>query len=147
MAVFADIRDKWNGFWTRVGTTMAPVNRVLGAIGTWIWRLRGVLISIPVAVAAWRLAVYNKANLPEEVGLNMLSTGEFAKTIPLQAAVMGPLFLTVACLVLVCCSRKNLYPWLISVFTLAIPLLLLLTNNMQALMDLFSTVINYFTAA
>lgn len=154
MAGFAEFRDKWNHFWDGVRATMAPVDRVLGRIGSvfhfiglWIYRLRGVLISAPVAIAAWKLAVYNKANLPETVGLNMLSTGEFGQTVSLQTAVMVPFFVTIACLVMVLCSRKTLYPWIISVFTLALPLLLLLTNNMQALMDLFGILGNYFTAA
>lgn len=154
MAGSAGIREKWNTFWGNVRTTMAPVDRVLGKIGNvigivckWIYRLRGILISAPVAVAAWKLALYNKANLPQEVGLNLLSSGEFGTVISLQSAVMLPFFITVASLVMVLCSRKTLYPWLISVFTLAIPLLLLLNNNMQALFDLFALLGNYFTAA
>lgn len=154
MAVLAELREKWNTFCGKLRTTMAPVDRVLGAIGTvfgfigtWIYRLRGILISIPVVWAAWKLALYNKAHLPEEVGLNMLSSGEFAQVISLKTAVQVPFFITVACLVMVLCSRKTLYPWVISVFTLAIPLLLLLTNNMQALAELYSIVVGYFTAA
>ena len=154
MTAFAEFREKWNQFWDRVRTTMAPVDRVVGKIRdvlsfvfTWIYRLRGILISAPVAIAAWKLALYNKANLPQEVGLNMLSTGEFAQTISLQSAVMVPFFLTIGCLAMVLCSRKTLYPWIISVFTLAVPLLLLMTNNMQALVDLFGIVMGYFTAA
>lgn len=154
MAGFAEIREKWNSFWDGVRTTMAPVDQVLGKIGKvfhfiglWIYRLRGVLISLPVAIAAWRLAAYNKANLPETVGLSMLSTGEFAQTVSLQTAVMVPFFVTIACLVMVLCSRKTLYPWIISIFSLAIPLLLLLNNNMQALVDLFGILMGYFTAA
>lgn len=154
MAFFSEIREKWNTFWDRVRTTMAPVDRVLGKIGkvmefitTWIWRLRGILISVPVAVAAWKLALYNKANLPQEVGINLLSSGEFQEMISLQAAVQVPFFITIGCLVMVCLSRKTLYPWVISVFSLALPLLLLLTNNMQALAELYNIVVNYFTAS
>ena len=154
MAVLSGIREKWNNFTGRLRTVMAPVDRVFGVIGkvidfifTWLYRLRGILISVPVAWAAWKLALYNKEHLPEKVGLNLLSTGEFERMIPMQGAVMGPFYVTVACLVMVLLSRKTLYPWIISVFTLTIPLLLLLTNNMQALKDLFSIVISYFTAA
>lgn len=154
MAVFAELREKWNHFWDGVRATMAPVDRVLGKIGDglgflfrWIYRLRGIWLSLPVVFAAWKLALYNKANLPAEVGLNMLSNGEFSQVISLQSAVQVPFFITVGCLVMVLLSRKTLYPWIISVFTLSIPLLLLLNNNMQALIDLFGIVMNYFTAA
>ena len=43
-------------------------------------------------------------------------------------AVLGPLGLTVACLLLMFCSRKAMYPWAISIFTLVLPLLLLISN-------------------
>jgi len=43
-------------------------------------------------------------------------------------AVMGPLGLTAACLLLMFCSRKAMYPWAISVFTLTLPLLILISN-------------------
>ena len=41
---------------------------------------------------------------------------------------MGPLGLTAACLLLMFCSRKAMYPWAISIFTLALPVLLLVSN-------------------
>jgi Na+-driven multidrug efflux pump len=43
-------------------------------------------------------------------------------------AVTFPLMITGACLVLTFLSRKSIYPWLISVFSLVIPVLLLVTN-------------------
>ena len=36
--------------------------------------------------------------------------------------------LTAACLLLMFCSRKAMYPWAISIFTLALPVLLLVSN-------------------
>jgi len=42
--------------------------------------------------------------------------------------VMGPLALTGACLFLMFCSRKATYAWSISIFTLALPILLLVSN-------------------
>ena len=93
-----------------------------------VYRLRSVFLAVPVSIAALRLAAYNSDHLPEQVGLNLQSTGEFAKVISRQSAVTIPLLLTGGCLALMCFSKKPLYPWLISVFTLVIPLLLLITN-------------------
>jgi hypothetical protein len=62
------------------------------------------------------------------VGINLQSSGEFAQTITRDLAVMGPLGLTAACLLLMFCSRKAMYPWAISIFTLILPLLILITN-------------------
>lgn len=96
------------------------------------FRLRAVFLAIPVVFVALRLAAYNSEHLPLLVGLDLQSTGEFARTISRQTAVTMPLFLTGGCLVLTCFSRKTLYPWLISVFSLVVPVLLLLTNMYPA---------------
>ena len=81
-----------------------------------------------MAYAALWLARYNMNHLPEPVGLNLQTTGEFATTVSLEMAVYGPLGLTLACLALMLCSRKVMYPWAISIFTLALPVLLLISN-------------------
>ena len=107
---------------------VSSVNRVINIIGLVLFRLRKIVLTIPVVFYALKLAAYNGEHLPEQVGLNLQATGEFAMTISRSMAVMGPLALTLACLFLMFCSRKALYPWAISVFTLALPLLLLVSN-------------------
>ena len=101
---------------------------VMRGIGRWIYNLRGVLLALPVLAAAIYLAVRNNTLLPEKVGLNLLATGEFAMTISRTVAVYAPLVVTVFCVLMMLCSRKMLYPWLISIFTLVLPFVLLLTN-------------------
>ena len=71
-------------------------------------------------------------NLTEVVGINLQSNGAFEETISRSVAVMGPLGITGACLVLMFCSRKALYPCAVSVFTLALTLLILLSNQYPA---------------
>ena len=94
-------------------TVMSKVNSVINLVGVWLFRLRKFIMAAPVVYAAIRLASY---------------TGEFAMTVSRQLAVMGPLGLTAACLLLMFCSRKAMYPWAISIFTLALPVLLLVSN-------------------
>ncbi len=96
------------------------------------YHLRKLIMAVPVVYYALRLAAYNMKHLPEEVGINLLSSGEFAEMISRESAVMGPLLVTGACLALMFVSRKSVYPWIISIFTLVLPLLLLLTNNYPA---------------
>ena len=103
-------------------------NRVMNLIFTWLFRLRKFVMAVPVVYYAWKLAAYNRQHLPEQVGINLQSTGEFAQYISRNMAVMGPLGLTIGCLILMFCSRKAMYSWAICVFTLALPLLLLLSN-------------------
>lgn len=104
------------------------INRVINAIGMWLFRLRKFVLAAPVVYYALKLAQYNQTHLPEQVGINLQSTGEFAQYIGRNLAVMGPLALTASCLILMFCSRKAMYSWAISVFTLALPLLLLISN-------------------
>ncbi len=107
---------------------VAKINSVINLIGLWLFHLRKIVMAAPVVYYALKLAQYNSENLPEQVGINLQSTGEFAQTIARDMAVMGPLALTAACLLLMFCSRKAMYSWAISIFTLALPLLLLFTN-------------------
>lgn len=102
---------------------------VIGLIVTWIYRLRGALLSIPVVYAAVQLAMYNMEHLPMIVGINLQASGAFADTITREFAVLGPLGVTGACVLFTLCSRKVIYPWAISVLTLILPVLLLLSNR------------------
>lgn len=109
-------------------TSMKNINSLISFIGTVLFRLRKIVMAVPVVYWALKLASYNRENLPEQVGINLQSSGEFAQMISRDMAVMGPLGLTVACLLLMFCSRKAMYPWAISIFTLALPLLILFSN-------------------
>ena len=108
--------------------TVGKINHVISMVGTWLFRLRKPVMAAPVVYYAVKLAQYNRLHLPEQVGVNLQSTGEFAQYISRDLAVMGPLALTGGCLILMFCSRKAMYSWAISIFTLALPLLLLLSN-------------------
>ncbi len=94
----------------------------------WIYKLRSLILSIPVAVAAVILAIYNQANLPDMVGINIQATGEYAQMVGKGVAVLGPLAVTAVCLLLMFVSRRVIYPWLISLFSLVLPLLIYFTN-------------------
>lgn len=117
------------------GQTLQPKNKVLEVIRVLClaaYRLRAVFLAIPVIFVALRLAAYNSEHLPLLVGLDLQSNGEFAQVINRQTAVTMPLLITGGCLALTIFSRKTLYPWLISVFSLVIPVLLLITNMYPA---------------
>ena len=103
--------------------------RVIRDIWRWAYRLRSILLAFPVVVTAVIMAIYNMTKLPEIVGINIQSNGEYAMAITRGVAVMGPLALTSVCLLLMFCSKKVLYPWLISLFSLVLPLLFLFTST------------------
>ena len=94
-----------------------------------IFRIRGILISLPVAAAAVYLAVYNSKRLPESVGLFIRTDGTFAVELTKNAALWVPLGITGICILVTAISKKVLYPWLISIFSLVIPIVFLLSGR------------------
>jgi hypothetical protein len=94
----------------------------------WIYKLRSVILAIPVILTAISLAMDNAAQLPVFVGINLKANGEYAIMIERNVAIIVPLLIPVGSLLMMFLSRKVLYPWLVSVFSLVIPLLLWLTN-------------------
>lgn len=122
-----DVQKELTGF-EKVKAVIGKINSVINFIAVWLYRLRKIVLAAPVAYYALKLADYNREHLPEQVGLNLQSTGEFAQFISREMAVMGPLALTLGCLAMMFCSRKASYAWAISAFTLALPILLLISN-------------------
>lgn len=118
-------------FWAKVEPGLGKTGKVIKTIGIWLYRLRGVFMAIPVALAALKLAEYNTEHLPEMVGWDIQASGEFALMIERDVAVNAPLAVTAACLLLMLFSRRAFYPWVISIFTLILPLLILVTNMFQ----------------
>lgn len=121
-------KEKWGALRAKTDPVFQKIGSVIEGICTWIYRLRKVLMAIPVVYLAVKLAVENMNRLPEMVGLNLQSTGEFAMLVTREYAVYGPLGVTVFCLLLMFCSRKTLFPWIVSIFTLVLPYLIYLTN-------------------
>ena len=112
----------------KVRVVCGKIGEVIGVICSWIFKLRKVFMAIPVMYLAIRIAIANSDRLPEAVGLNLQSNGEFAMMVTRNYAVFGPLLVTGFCLLLMFCSRKTLFPWIISIFTLVLPYLIYLTN-------------------
>ncbi len=102
------------------------------AIGKWMYCLRGLLMAIPVGIVAVVLAVRNLAVLPGEVGLFLLSSGDYQWMVAKATAVLLPLLVTALCLLLMFISRRTVYPWLISIFSLVLPILIYITNVFPA---------------
>ena len=94
----------------------------------YIWMFRGVIISIPVLIYAIVQAFRNASDLPENVGLNLQATGDFGTTWGRPVAVLVPLLITFGCILLTCFSKRPLFPWLVSIFTLVLPVLIWFIN-------------------
>lgn len=114
--------------WQIICLVVTSIGHFFKMMGTYVWRIRKILLALPVVAAALFLANYCRTRMPEIVGLGLKETGEYAVTISRDLAVFGPLLITCICLIMMFCSRKTLYPWLISVFSLVLPILIMLTN-------------------
>lgn len=95
----------------------------------YIWKFRGAIISIPVLVFAISQAFRNASILPDTVGLNIQATGEYAMTVSRSVAVVVPLLVTIGCTLMATFTKRPLFPWLISIFTLVLPVLIWVINS------------------
>lgn len=132
-------KDKLLALWAKTepfrstaGRIFGKIGRVLSVIGQWIYRLRSIILAIPVVVVAIKLAIQNAERLPKTVGIYLLSDGTYQWMVERGLAVMGPLAVTAVCLLLMFCSRRVVYPWLIGIFSLVLPLLIYITNVFPA---------------
>lgn len=139
--------NKWNDFLQKPRPGMEKFGRFLRKLKInattlcdYIYKLRGLILAVPTATVAIVLASVNNTRLPETVETILPSFDTASpdavlgflvyqtEYIPRLTAVMGPAALTIACLLLMLCSKRVLYPWMISLLSLTIPLFLLLTN-------------------
>ena len=56
----------------------------------YLWKFRGIIISVPVLLYAIGQAFQNAARLPEKVGMDIQATGEFAVTLTRPVARYCP---------------------------------------------------------
>ena len=108
------------------------IGYVLLVIWKWLYNLRSILLAVPVVIATIRLAILNMNRLPDSVGIMILSSGDYQWMVARNVAVLGPMAITAVCLLMMFCSKRVVYPWLISIFSLAIPLLIWVTNVFPA---------------
>lgn len=123
-----DNRRRPKTAWEKTWEILKKIWHVIKVIVKWLFNLRGIWLAVPVALAALRLAALNMARLPEEVGINLLANGEYQYLISRELAVTAPLLVTAVCLVMMLLSRRTIYPWVISIFSLVLPLLIWVTN-------------------
>ena len=123
--------ERFKEIWGKVYQIYKKAEEVISIIYRCIFKLRKVFLAIPVVFLAILIAAANRQRLPEAVGINMQSNGEFALMVTRNYAVYGPLGITAFCLILMFFSRKAVYPWIISIFTLVLPYLLYFTNLYQ----------------
>ena len=135
MQFFEKLTQSWNAFFDKTKPARAAVAawfvkawRFICNVWVYIVKLRKIILAVPVAWAAIMLALRNLSKLPELVGLNLQADGTFAVQMGRFPAVMAPLLVTAICLLLMFCSKRVLTPWLVSVFSLVLPIVIWVIN-------------------
>ena len=81
-------------FFEKTKSVCDKIGSVIGSICSWIYKLRKLIMAAPVVYLAIRIAIANSNRLPEAVGMNLQSNGEFAMMVTRNYAVFGPLLVT-----------------------------------------------------
>lgn len=126
---------KWSMFLRKIQPTvdkwkqhMKPLAEKVTLAWDYVLKYKKMFLTLPVAAMALILAIQNLIKLPALVGFGIQANGEYSIQIIREVAVLGPLVITVICLLLVLVSKRTLTPWMVSVLSLLLPLLILLTN-------------------
>lgn len=95
----------------------------------YVTKFKKLFLAAPVAAASVLIAIYNLIKLPALVGIGLQGNGEFSLEVIREVAVLAPLLVTAICLLLMFASKRTLTPWMVSLFSLLLPLMILITNT------------------
>lgn len=139
MSFFTSVQKNWDAlqektrpFRESVAKGFRSTRKTLKIIWAYLYRMRAVLMAVPVGIVAVYLAMNNLAKLPQSVGIWLKTDGSFYMLVPRELAVFAPLAVTALCVLLMLISKKTVYPWLISIFTLVLPVLIYFSNAFPA---------------
>ena len=127
--------------WEKIEDVFCGIGHVFLIIGSLIVRLRKIILAAPVIVASLHLAKECSKALTGPFRFHILDIiNSFKESdmiirqveISREMAIVGPMAVTGTCLVLMFLSRRTIYPWLISIFTLVIPLYVLFAGFLPA---------------
>lgn len=116
----------------KFGEGICKVSSFLARKSRWGFELRKLIMGAPVVLAMLALANECRRRLPETVGIILLESGDFERLISRDVAILATMIITSACLVFMLVSKKTVYPWLVSIMSLLLPILLIVTNIFPA---------------
>lgn len=124
---FKNIGRRIKSAWSHSSSTRGKLAAFFSATGKWTYKLRGVVLAIPIVVISIILAVSNMATLPAAVaiGLPNIVNGILVfqeVMISKILAVFVPLLVTAVCLLMMFLSKRISFPFLVSLFSLVLPI-------------------------
>lgn len=123
---FKNIGSKIKEAWNHSASARGKIGAFFTATGKWTYKLRGVVLAIPIVVISVILAVSNMATLPAAVAISLPNIVNgilvFQEVmISKILAVFIPLLVTAFCLLLMFLSKRISFPFLVSIFSLILP--------------------------
>ena len=115
--------------WQKTKVVFDKTGRVLSVIGKVLYHMRKLFFAVPVVWLAVKMYAYAVEKLPNAVGLLLREDGGYLRYVDRDTAMMGCMAVTGVCLLMMFLSRRTLYPWLIIMFSLVLPILLIVTNT------------------
>ena len=124
---FKNMGRRIRGAWNNSASTRGKIAAFCSATGKWTYKLRAFVLAIPVVAIAVILAVSNMATLPAAVaiGLPNIVNGMLVfqeVMISKILAVFIPLLVTAFCLLMMFLSKRISFPFLVSLFSLVLPI-------------------------
>ena len=128
----SEFSRKFKAGWKKANEIWGKIKHVFDIIGKVLYHLRKPALTVPVVLAALKVYAYAQENMPEVVGILLKEDGSYYKMMDKAVVINSCMGLTAICLGLMFLSRRTIYPWLISLFTLVLPILVIVTNIFPA---------------
>jgi hypothetical protein len=119
--------QKIRGAWNNSASARGKIASFCSATGKWTYKLRAFVLAIPIVAIAVILAVSNMATLPAAVaiGLPNIVNGILVFQEVLVSKILAvfiPLLVTAFCLLMMFLSKRISFPFLVSLFSLILPI-------------------------
>ena len=119
--------QKIRGAWNNSASARGKIASFCSATGKWTYKLRAFVLAIPIVVIAVILAVSNMATLPAAIaiGLPNIVNGILVFQEVLVSKILAvfiPLLVTAFCLLMMFLSKRISFPFLVSLFSLILPI-------------------------
>ena len=124
---FKNMGNSIKGAWNNSASAREKFVAFCSATGKWTYKLRAVVLALPIVVISIILAVSNMATLPAAVAISLPNVVNgilvFQEVMVSKIlAVFIPLLVTAFCLLLMFLSKRISFPFLVSVFSLILPI-------------------------
>ena len=124
---FKNMGNSIKGAWNNSSSAREKFAAFCSATGKWTYKLRAVVLALPIVVISIILAVSNMATLPAAVAIGLPNVVNgiivFQEVMVSKIlAVFIPLLVTSFCLLMMFLSKRISFPFLVSLFSLLLPI-------------------------